>query len=111
MADLPDTTARSEWPAKAADRIVETVDSIRAKTTRPAVIASRGLVYGIALVVLGVLALVLTLVALFRLSAELSEDIASQHYWAYLAWGLVLTLAGIVLLRKAAQVPEPDTDR
>jgi uncharacterized membrane protein len=111
MADLPDTTPRSEWPAKAADRIVETVDAIKAKTTRPALIASRGLVYGIALIVLGILALVLLLVAVFRLSAELSEDIASQHYWAYLAWGALLTLVGVVLLRKAAQAPDPDPDR
>ncbi len=108
MSELPDLRTRAEWPAKAADRIVETVDSIRAKTTRPALIASRSLVYGVALVVLGVLALALVLIAVFRLSAELSEDIASQHYWAYLVWGAVLTLLGVVLLRKAARAPDPD---
>ncbi len=108
MPELPDLSTRSEWPTKAADRIVETVDSIRAKTTRPALIASRSLVYGVALAVLGVLALALLLIALFRLSAELSEDVASQHYWAYLVWGAVLTLVGVVLLRKATQSPDPD---
>ncbi len=99
---------RSDWPARVADQIVDRIDGVRSKTTRRAVFATRVLVYGVALTILGGLALVLLLVALFRVSAELSDEIASQIYWAYLVWGLVLTIVGVVLLRKAAAHPDPD---
>lgn len=97
----PATT--DDWPAQAADRVVEVVGRVRSKTTRPVLVVSRGLVYGMALAILGVLALVLLIVAGFRISVELSEDLTSQRYWAYLVYGAVLTLVGVLLLNKAGK--------
>ena len=37
----------AEWPVQAADKIVETIATVRDKTTKPALTAARGLVYGL----------------------------------------------------------------
>lgn len=55
-----------EWPAKAADQIVNLVDQVRDKTTGPAIRAARGMVFGFLATMLGTAALVLFIVGLVR---------------------------------------------
>ena len=44
-----------EWPAQAADTIVDTIAKVRDKTTKPAIVASRAIVYGLIAAILAVL--------------------------------------------------------
>lgn len=55
-----------DWPAKAADQIVNLIDQIRDKTTGPAIRAARAMVFGFLATMLGTAALVLFIVGLVR---------------------------------------------
>ena len=46
-----------DWAAAAADTIDRVVEAIRDRTTKPAILASRGLVFGLIMAILGVTAL------------------------------------------------------
>ena len=46
----------AEWPAQAADTIVDTIAKVRDKTTKPAIVAARAIVYGLIAAVLSSLA-------------------------------------------------------
>ena len=56
-----------DWPAQAADKVVELVDTVAAKTTGPAITAARAVVFGLLATILGIAALVLFSVGLVRL--------------------------------------------
>ncbi|MCH7787882.1 MAG: hypothetical protein IH940_00395 [Acidobacteria bacterium] len=94
----PETSSADEhdWPAEAADKIVDLVGQVKGKTTRPAMLAARSLVYGIVLVIVALSIAVLLLVALFRITDYLPGDV----YWAYLVWGVLFTTVGLVLWSK-----------
>lgn len=62
----PGPNPADEWPAKAADQIVNLVDQIRDKTTGPAIRAARAMVFGFLAAMLGTAALVLFIVGLVR---------------------------------------------
>ncbi len=62
----PTPTPTDDWPAKAADQIVNLVDQIRDKTTGPAIKAARAMVFGFLAAMLGTAALVLFIVGLVR---------------------------------------------
>lgn len=64
MTDAPQPA--EDWPAKAADQIVDLVDQIRDKTTGPAIRAARAIVFGMLATMLGTAALVLLVVGLVR---------------------------------------------
>lgn len=93
----PETTSavstQRDWPADAADKIVGVVGDVRAKTTRPAIMVARVIVYGIVLLMVGIAIAVLLLVAVFRISTLLPGAV----YWAYLGWGVLFTLIGSLL--------------
>ena len=55
-----------EWPAQAADRIESVIGNVRRKTTGPAIVASRALVYGVVAIVFGLMAGILLLIAVLR---------------------------------------------
>ena len=57
-----------DWAGSLVGRIVEVVQRVRSVTTKPAVTASRGIVYGLVAVVCLVAALVLIGLGLFRLA-------------------------------------------
>ena len=83
-----------DWPARAADTIERVVTTVRDRTTRPILIAGRGLVYGIIAAVLGVAALVLLAITLIRILT-----IATGEVWiADMIVGGVFSLAGTLLL-------------
>jgi glycerol uptake facilitator-like aquaporin len=62
----PTPNPTDDWPAKAADQIVNLVDQIRDKTTGPAIKAARAMVFGFLAAMLGTAALVLFIVGLVR---------------------------------------------
>ena len=55
-----------EWPAQAADRIESVIGGVRRKTTGPAIVASRAVVYGVVAVVFALIAGMLLLIAVLR---------------------------------------------
>jgi hypothetical protein len=99
----PNGVVPPEWPARAADTIVDTVDKVRDKTTRPALVAARAVVYGLLAVVVGSVALISLLVGVIRVA----DNYLPGNIWIiYAALFAVLSLAGLVSLRKANQ-PAP----
>jgi hypothetical protein len=93
----------SDWPAQAADAIERTVQSVRSKTTGPAITAARWLVAGLFVLVAGTVVAILLAIALVRvLDAYLPDSVFGEdHVWAaHLLVGLPLFLGGMVLLAK-----------
>ena len=86
-----------DWPAQATSTIVGLVDNVKYKTTRPATMATRGLVYGIVILALGVPAVIMFLVGLVHL---LEQAIPNDVWLVYAILGTIFTLAGMVLWRK-----------
>ena len=56
-----------DWPAQAADKIVQVVGQVRDRTTGPAITVARGAVYGLLAGILGAVCLVLFIICLVRL--------------------------------------------
>lgn len=85
-----------DWPAQAADKIVDVVGQVRDRTTGPAITAARGLVYGILAGILGGVCIVLFIICLVRLldTYVVGED---NTWLAHLIVGLLFTAVGIGL--------------
>jgi hypothetical protein len=96
------TLTGGDWPAQAADTIVNVVDQVRAKTVVPATQVARGAVYGLLALVLGATILVLLYVAVVRALTELFEwAFPWGGVWlTYLVFGMVFVIAGTVLFRR-----------
>ncbi|MCB0970373.1 MAG: hypothetical protein KDA97_02480 [Acidimicrobiales bacterium] len=95
----------AEWPAQAADTIVDTIAKVRDKTTKPAIVATRALVYGLLAAIVGVVALVLVLVLLTRIWANY---VPGDVWTLYALLAVVFSVVGLVLLRKANASADPD---
>lgn len=95
MSNVDETTP--DWPQQATETIVGFVDSVKHKTTRPATMATRGLVYGIVILALGIPALVMLLVGLVHL---LDYAIPNDVWIVYAGLGVIFTLAGFWAWRK-----------
>ena len=101
MAD--DTTrpggpnAEPDWPAKAADQIVNLVDQIRDKTTGPAIRAARAMVFGMLATILGLTALILFVVGLVRF---VDVYVPGGVWVAHTIVGLLFVLLGLWLWTK-----------
>lgn len=102
----------TDWPSQITSSIVGYIDQIRDKTTKPALLASRGVVFGLLILMFIPVALVLLLVGLLRLVEvgfralyEGPLDWSGDHaVWSsYLVWGLLLFIVGTVLFRKRKQ--------
>ena len=96
-ADTPD------WPAQAADAIVEQVGKVRDRTTGPAIKISGYVVFGAFATLLGSVAFVLFLVGTFRaLDAYLPSAVfGDEHTWAaHSILGALLVLGGLLTSRK-----------
>ena len=79
-----------DWPATAADRIESVISSVRRKTTGPAIVASRAVVYGLVAVVLVIMAGILGLIAVLR-----ALDAVLPMWAVHLLVGAILSLAGM----------------
>lgn len=91
------------WAADTTDTVVRVVDQVKSKTTKPAVMAARGLVFGILAAFLGLFALVLLLVGLTR-GLQAAFDAGLDHeqsvYVSYFVVGGLLSLVGLLLFKK-----------
>lgn len=91
------------WAADLADTIERVVGNVRDKTTKPLVIATRGVVYGLLAGILGVAGIVLLLALLTRgLQAILDLPLrrSASVYLSYLIVGGLFSLGGMLVLRK-----------
>jgi uncharacterized membrane protein YedE/YeeE len=92
-----------DWAANTTDQVVRLVDNVKSKTTRPAVMAARGLVFGLLAAFLGLFALVLLLVGLTRGLQAAIEPVSNQAravYISYFVIGGLLCIVGAVLFKK-----------
>lgn len=109
-ATRPGTDER-DWPAQAADTIVYYVDQVRDRTTSKAVVAARGLVFGLLIAVLAGIAAVTLLIFIVRATQVGLVNLADvfgremphgRAVWiSYWVVGLAFTVGGIVLWRMA----------
>lgn len=81
-----------EWPAQAADLVVDVVDRVSSATTGPILTVARGLVYGLAALILGGALLVLVVIALIR---GLDVAIPGDVWIVYTGLGALFTLVGM----------------
>ncbi|WP_229022925.1 hypothetical protein [Actinomarinicola tropica] len=88
---------RSEWPAQAADLVVDVVDRVSGATTGTILTIARGIVYGLAAAIIGTVLLVLVLITLVRV---LDVAIPGDVWIVYAGLGAVFTLVGLVLWSK-----------
>lgn len=99
----PNGMIPADWPVQAADKIVETIATVRDKTTRPALVAARGLVYGLLALVVGTIAFILVITLVVRLY----DVYVPGNVWPiYAVLAVVFGGGGIVLLKKA-NAPAP----
>lgn len=100
----PDGLIPAEWPAQAADTIVDTIAKVRDKTTKPALTIARGLVYGLLAAIGAVVGIVLLLVFVGRVYNNYSP-IGAWLFYAVIS--TILLVGGVVLLRMATKIPAP----
>jgi hypothetical protein len=97
----------AQWPAQAADTIVDTIAKVRDRTTKPAIVAARALVYGLLAGIVGAVALILLLVLIVRIW----DNYVPGHVWIiYAAFAVIFSVGGLVLLRKANAPAPADPD-
>jgi hypothetical protein len=94
--------ATDAWPAQATDAVVKAVDTVRDKTTGPLQTASRGVVYGVLALVLGLMVAVLLIVALIRgIDALVGLVVDPPNIWiTYLIVGALFLVAGWIVFRR-----------
>ena len=88
-----------DWPAQAADKIVQVVGQVRDRTTGPAITAARGVVYGLLAGILGLICLVLFIICLVRLLD--TSVVGENNTWlAHLIVGVLFSVVGVVMWRQ-----------
>ena len=89
--------ADGDWADQAADTVVRVVDTVREKTTGPALTAARAIVYGIIGAFAALVGLIVLIIALIRmLDVYLPGDVWS----AYLLLGTAFAVGGLFVWRK-----------
>lgn len=90
-----------DWPQQVTETIVDLVDNVKHKTTEPATKVVRGIVYGIAIVLLGVPAVIMLLVGIVHGLNQIATGVLDLGVWlVYLVLGTIFTIVGAVLWRK-----------
>jgi hypothetical protein len=91
------------WATDLADTIERVVGTVRQRTTKPLVTASRGVVFGLLAGILGITAVVLLVIVLTRATQALL-DIWFRHemsvYLSYFIIGGIICLGGLFVLSK-----------
>lgn len=94
-----------DWPAQAADAIVNAVETVRDRTTTPIMKIARGLVFG---VFAGTITLTIAVLAIIGIIRLLDEALPSGVWLPYLILGVVFTVVGALLFRRRnAPAPAP----
>lgn len=99
---VPPAPSTSDWPEQATTTIVDLVDQVRAKTTGPAITVARGIVFGLIVGVLGIVAVVLLLIFLVRLTTDLLELAwdGAGVWLTYLLYGVIFVVVGAILFAR-----------
>ncbi len=95
----------SSWERVATEKIVETVNTIRAKTSGPAIRVSRTVVYGLTMILILIVSIPFLVIGVSRGLIEIFDQwIFSSHstsvWFVYLLSGVLWTLVGILIWRK-----------
>jgi hypothetical protein len=97
------------WAAELADTIERTVATVRQRTTRPLLLAYRGVIFGVVAAIGAGVAVVLLIIALVR-ALQALLDLAFDHHdsvWiSYLLVGAVFSVAGLIVMKKRFPVEE-----
>ncbi len=103
------------WVGKVTDRIVTTVDGVRAKTTTPIEKVGRVVIWGLLIATAGVSLLVVLLIGGLRLLYEAVGNIPGvsgregRSVWIIdILLGVVLILVGMLLVKKGTQTKHED---
>ncbi len=91
------------WAVEVTDKIVDTIDKVRDRTTKPIVFIARGLVFGLLSAFLGIVALILLLVGVSRALINFIEwplDHDTAVWVSYFVLGGLLCLVGTVCMIK-----------
>lgn len=86
-----------DWPAQAADAIVNAVETVRDRTTTPIMKIARGLVFGVFAGTIIITIVVLAIIGVVRL---LDEALPSGVWLPYLILGVIFTVAGALVFRR-----------
>jgi len=87
-----------DWPEQAADKVVDIVDKVKGYTTDNALLVIRGVVYGLVALVLGTIALILTVAIMVRLAdayLPIGSGVGDATWSAHLFIGSLLTILGL----------------
>lgn len=86
-----------DWHVLATEKVVSTVDTVRVKTSGPAIKISRIVVYGIMATFIGLMAVILLLIGLVRLL----DNVLPKDVWlVYLILGSLFLAIGAFLWTK-----------
>jgi hypothetical protein len=98
VASAASSTGQADWPAKVADTIEDVVDAVHDRVVRPLSLVARGLVFGI---IVGVMALVLSVLAVIAVIRLLDVYAFGGRVWASDAlFGVVLVGGGVLAWTK-----------
>jgi hypothetical protein len=101
--------AAAELPRKAADVVQLLVDTIHDKAVRPALLATRAIVFGLLVAALATLVLVMGSIAILRL---FDVYVFGHRVWlSYLVLGGALTLVGLGAWTRRSARPSPVSPR
>lgn len=95
-----------DWPAQAADAIVDQVGKIRDKTTGPALKAARYAVFAAMAISLGTVALIIFVIGAVRMLDNYLPDavFGETHTWAaHSLLGILLLIPGLYLFFRKAR--------
>ena len=87
----------ADWHVLATDKIVSTVDTVRVKTSGPAIKVSRAVVFGLMGGVISLIALIVFLIGFVRL---LNNVLPKDVWLVYLILGAIFLIAGAFLWTK-----------
>ncbi len=86
-----------DWVSNLADQIERSVGMVRDRTTRPAIVIARGLVFGLLAAILALVALVLVAIIVVRV---LNNYLPGGVWVAHLITGTLFTTAGLIFFAK-----------
>ncbi|NOX29095.1 MAG: hypothetical protein GXP35_03445 [Actinobacteria bacterium] len=92
--------SKTDWSVEATDKFVSLIDSVKIKTTGPALKVVRALVYGLVIAVMATMLLVLLTASLVRfVNAYLPGTVWSTYFLL----GSIFAIAGLFLWTKRTQ--------
>ncbi|MGP0030617.1 MAG: hypothetical protein ACLPVF_08945 [Acidimicrobiales bacterium] len=102
---MPEASFTDEWSTKALDTVDTVVATVNDKAVRPAIVASRGVVFGVIIGVVAVTVITLLCIGFIRL---VTVYLAGGRVWvSYLALGAIFVVVGLILYSRRGTVSSP----